>query len=46
MGYTEEGLTLYYRGKFNNDSTEEGGLRNSIEQLELLVGRLTLETNS
>jgi len=33
----------YSRGKFNNEPTEEGGLRNRIEQLERLVGRLTLE---
>jgi len=33
----------YSRGKFNNEPTEEGGLRNRVEQLERLVGRLTLE---
>lgn len=33
----------YSRGKFNNEPTEEGGLRNRIEHLERLVGRLTLE---
>jgi len=33
----------YSRGKFNNEPTEEGGLRDRIEQLERLVGRLTLE---
>jgi transposase len=33
----------YIRGKFNNEPTEEGALRDRIEQLERLVGRLTLE---
>ena len=36
----------YSRGKFNNEPTEEGALRDRIEKLERLVGRLTLETNS
>jgi transposase len=33
----------YSRGKFNNEPTEEGALKDRIEQLERLVGRLTLE---
>ena len=33
----------YSRGKFNNEPTEEGALRDRIERLERLVGRLTLE---
>jgi len=33
----------YSRGKFNNEPTEEGALRDKIEKLERLVGRLTLE---
>ena len=33
----------YSRGKFNNEPTEEGALRDRNEQLERLVGRLTLE---
>jgi transposase-like protein len=33
----------YIRGKFNNEPTKEGALRDRIEQLERLVGRLTLE---
>jgi transposase len=33
----------YSRGKFNNEPTEEGELRDRIEKLERLVGRLTLE---
>jgi len=33
----------YSRGKFNNEPTEEAGLRDRIGQLERLVGRLTLE---
>ena len=33
----------YSRGKFNNEPTEEGALRDRIEKLERLVGRLTLE---
>ena len=32
----------YSRGKFNNESTEEGALRDRIEKLEWLVGELTL----
>jgi transposase-like protein len=33
----------YSRGKFNNEPTEEGALRDRIEKLERLVGKLTLE---
>jgi len=33
----------YSRGKFNNEPTEEGALKDRIEKLECLVGRLTLE---
>jgi transposase-like protein len=33
----------YSRGKFNNEPTEEAALKDRIEQLEQLVGRLTLE---
>ena len=33
----------YSRGKFNNEPTEEAAMRDRIEQLERLVGRLTLE---
>ncbi len=33
----------YSRGKFNNEPTEEGEIRDRIEKLERLVGRLTLE---
>jgi transposase-like protein len=33
----------YSKGKFNNEPTEEGALRDRIEKLERLVGRLTLE---
>jgi transposase len=33
----------YGRGKFNNEPTEEGALRDRVEKLERLVGRLTLE---
>ena len=33
----------YSRGKFNNEPTAEGALRDRIEKLERLVGRLTLE---
>ena len=33
----------YSRGKFNNEPTEEGALKDRIEKLERLVGRLTLE---
>ena len=33
----------YSRGTFNNEPTEEGALKDRIEKLERLVGRLTLE---
>lgn len=33
----------YSRGKSNNEPTEEAALKDRIEQLEKLVGRLTLE---
>ncbi len=33
----------YGRGKFNNEPTEEGALRDRVEKLERLVGKLTLE---
>jgi len=33
----------YSRGKFNNEPTEEGALKDRIEKLERLVGKLTLE---
>jgi transposase len=33
----------YSRGKFNNEPTDEGALRDRIEKLERLVGKLTLE---
>jgi len=33
----------YSRGKFNNEPTQEGALRDRIEKLERLVGKLTLE---
>jgi transposase len=33
----------YSRGKLNNEPTTEGVLRDRIEKLERLVGRLTLE---
>ena len=33
----------YSRGKFNNEPTEEGALKDRIEKLEWLVGKLTLE---
>jgi transposase len=33
----------YSRGKFNNEPTEEGALRDRIDKLERLVGKLTLE---
>jgi len=31
----------YSRGKFNNEPTEEGALRDRVEKLEQLVGKLT-----
>ena len=33
----------YSRGKFNNEPAEEAALKDRIEKLERLVGRLTLE---
>ena len=33
----------YSKGKFNNEPTEEGALRDRVEKLERLVGKLTLE---
>jgi len=33
----------YSRGKFDNEPTEEGALRDRVEKLERLVGKLTLE---
>jgi len=33
----------YIRGKFNNEPVEEAALKDRIEKLERLVGRLTLE---
>jgi transposase len=33
----------YSRGKFNNEPIEEAALKDRIERLERLVGRLTLE---
>jgi len=33
----------YARGKFNNEPTAEAALKDRVEKLERLVGRLTLE---
>jgi len=33
----------YARGKFNNEPTKEAALRDRVERLERLVGKLTLE---
>ncbi len=33
----------YSRGKFENEPTEEAGLKDRVEKLEQLVGKLTLE---
>lgn len=33
----------YGRGKFNNEPTEEAALKDRVEKLERLVGKLTLE---
>jgi transposase-like protein len=33
----------YSRGKFNNEPSEEGALKDRVEKLERLVGKLTLE---
>ena len=35
----------YIRGKFNNEPTEEAALKDRVEKLERLVGRLTLEND-
>ncbi len=34
---------MYSRGKFNNEPTEVGVLKDNVEKLERLVGKLTLE---
>lgn len=34
---------MYSRGRFNNEPTEEGALKDRLEKLERLVGKLTLE---
>jgi len=34
---------IYSRGRFNNEPTQEGAIRERIEKLERLVGKLTLE---
>jgi transposase len=34
---------MYSWGRFNNEPTQEGALRDRIEKLERLVGKLTLE---
>ncbi len=33
----------YSRGKFNNEPTEDAALKDRVEKLERLVGKLTLE---
>jgi transposase len=33
----------YSRGKFENEPTQEAALKDRVEQLERLVGKLTLE---
>jgi transposase len=33
----------YSRGKFNNEPTKEGALKDRVEKLERLVGKLALE---
>jgi len=33
----------YSRGKFDNEPTEEGALKERVQQLERMVGKLTLE---
>src|SRR4030067_3211339 len=33
----------YSKGKFNNEPTEEGALRDRVEKLERLGGKVTLE---
>lgn len=37
------GKTCTARGRFNNEPTEVGALKDKIEKLERLVGKLTLE---
>jgi transposase-like protein len=34
---------MYSRGRFNNEPTEAGALKDRIEKLERLLGKLTLE---
>ena len=34
---------MYSRGRFNNEPTEVGALKDRVEKLERLVGKLTLE---
>jgi len=34
---------MYSRGRFNNEPTEVGALKDKVEKLERLVGKLTLE---
>jgi len=34
---------MYSRGRFNNEPTEMGALKDRVEKLERLVGKLTLE---
>ena len=34
---------MYSRGRFNNEPTEVGALKDRIDKLERLVGKLTLE---
>jgi len=34
---------MYSRGKFNNEPTEAGALKDRVEKLERLVGKLPLE---
>ena len=34
---------MYNRGRFNNEPTQEGALRDRIDKLERLVGKLTME---
>ncbi len=34
---------MYSRGRFNNEPTELGALKDKVEKLERLVGKLTLE---
>jgi transposase len=47
--YNISSSLLYYwkkqhsRGKFNNEPTEEAALKDRVEKLERLVGKLTLE---